>query len=65
VSKPEPQYAVRDEIDLGEITLANYHATFPRKVIPPAQRPPRERSDSLSLNILPKVVLCKTKTAAD
>jgi len=65
VSKPELQYAVRDEIDLGEITLANYHATFPRKVIPPAQRPPRAPSDSLSRNISPEVVLCKTKIAAD
>ena len=61
LSKPELQYSVRDEIDLGEITLANYHATFPRKVIPPAQRPPREPSDALSENVPPKVVQPKQK----
>ena len=47
VSKPELQYAVRDEIDLGEITLASYHATYPRKIVPPPQRQPRAPSDSL------------------
>ena len=65
VSKPELQYSVRDEIDLGEITLANYHATFPRKVIPPAKTPPQAPSDSLSQNTVPGVVLFKTRIAAD
>ena len=65
VSKPELQYSVRDEIDLGEITLANYHATFPRKVIPPVKRRPQAPSDSLSQNGGPAVVPVKTKIAAD
>jgi hypothetical protein len=65
MSKPELQYSVRDEIDLGEITLANYHPTFPRKVIPPAKRPPQAPSDSLSQNFTPEVVPSKTKIAAD
>lgn len=65
VSKPELQYSVRDEIDLGEITLANYHATFPRKVIPPAKRPPQAPPDSLSRNLSPDVVPTGTKMAAD
>ena len=65
LSKPELQYSVRDEIDLGEITLANYHATFPRKVIPPVKRPPQAPSDSLSQNVRPEVVPAKTKIAAD
>lgn len=63
VSKPELQYAVRDEIDLGEITLANYHATFPRKVIPPVKRPQQAPSDSLSQNFTPEVMPSKTKIA--
>ena len=65
MSKPELQYSVRDEIDLGEITLANYHATFPRKVIPPVKRSPQGPSDSLSQNFTPEVVPSKTKIAAD
>ena len=65
ISKPERQYSVRDETDLGEITLANYHATFPRKVIPPAKRPPREPSDSRSRNNTPELVPAKTTIAAD
>jgi hypothetical protein len=60
VSKPELQYAVRDEIDLGEITLANYHPTYPRKIIPPARRPmPGETRDSLSRNIGPEFLPVK------
>jgi hypothetical protein len=65
VSKPELQYSVRDEIDLGEITLSNYHATFPRRVIPPVKRPPQSPSDSLSQNSAPHVVAARTKIAAD
>lgn len=65
VSRPELQYAVRDEIDLGEITLANYHATFPRKVIPPVKRPQQAPSDSLSQNFTPEVVPAKTGVAED
>jgi hypothetical protein len=64
-SKPKFLYSVREEIDLGEIRLANYHPTFPRTIIPQVQRPPQSPSDSLSLNTLPGVVLCKTKIAAD
>jgi len=57
VSKPELQYAVRDEIDLGEITLANYRPTYPRKVIPPAQRPaPGAPSNILSRNFTPQLL---------
>jgi hypothetical protein len=56
VSKPEFQYRVREEIDLGEITLANYHPTYPRKVIPPAQRHTLEAPpDSLSRNFFPQL----------
>jgi hypothetical protein len=65
VSKPELQYSVRDEIDLGEITLSNYHATFPRKVVPPVKQPPQSPSDSLSENFAPNVVPAKTRIAAD
>jgi len=55
VSKPELRYAVRHEIDLGEITLANYHPTYPRKIIPPARKPqPGESRDSFSRNIAPE-----------
>jgi hypothetical protein len=60
VSKPELQYAVRDEIDLGEITLANYHPTYPRKIIPPARKPmPGKTPDSLSRNIKPEFLPVK------
>ena len=65
VSKPELQYAVRDEMDLGEIMLVNYHPTFPRKIIPPAHRPLKAPSDSLSENFAPEVMPSKTKIAAD
>lgn len=51
VSKPEFQYNVRDKIDLGEITLANYHPTYPRKIIPPAKQPASDApSNTLSWN---------------
>jgi len=54
VSKPEFQYAVRDEIDLGDITLANYHPTYPRKVIPPAQKfSPENPANTFSRNFDP------------
>jgi hypothetical protein len=65
MSTPKLLHAVRDEIDLGEITLASYHPTFPRKVIPPVQRPSRPPSDSLSRNGAPEVVPSKTNIAAD
>lgn len=64
ISKPEFQFSVRDEIDLGEVTLANYHPTFPRKIIPPAQRPPRPPSDSISDNITPELVQARLKFAS-
>jgi hypothetical protein len=54
VNKPEFLYSVRDEIDLGEIALANYHPTYPRKIIPPLKRPtPGSPSDMLSWNAFP------------
>lgn len=65
LSKPNLQYAVRDELDLGEITLANYHPTFPRKIIPPAKKRPQAPTDSLSQNFTPEIVPSKTKMAAD
>lgn len=65
VSKPELQYAVREEIDLGEITLANYHPTFPRKIIPPLKRPQQAPSDSLSQNFTPEVAPAKMRIAVD
>ena len=53
ISKPEFQYSVRDEIDLGEIRLADYHPTYPRKIIPPAQRPvPGAPANELSRNFV-------------
>lgn len=54
VSKPEFRYSVRDEIDLGDITLLNYLPTYPRRIVPPRQpRSPGAPSNSLSLNALP------------
>jgi hypothetical protein len=38
VSKPEFRYRVRDEIDLGEVTLLNYVPTYPRQIVPPIRR---------------------------
>jgi hypothetical protein len=62
VSKPEFQYSVRDKIDLGEIRLANYHPTYPRKIVPPVQRPaPGAPSNELSRNSLPALVPSKFK----
>jgi hypothetical protein len=64
VSKPELQYAVRDEIDLGEIALANYHPTYPRKIIPPQKLPaPGSPSDTLSWNFNPERLLLMGKSA--
>jgi hypothetical protein len=52
VSKPEFLYSVRDEIDLGEITLLNYVPTYPRHIVPPLRRvTPRAPSDKLSWNL--------------
>ena len=60
VSKPEFQYAVGDEIDLGEITLSNYHPTYPRKILPPARKPLREETPgALSRNITPEFLPVK------
>jgi hypothetical protein len=62
VSKPEFQYSVRDKIGLGEIRLANYHPTYPRKIVPPIQRPaPGAPSDTLSRNSGPALVPSKVK----
>jgi hypothetical protein len=62
VSKPEFQYSVRDKIGLGEIRLANYHPTYPRKIVPPIQRPaPSAPSDTLSRNSGPALVPSKLK----
>jgi len=66
VSKPELLYGVRTEIDLGEITLADYHPTYPRKIIPPARKPmPGETSDSLSRNIKPEFLPAKLEHGID
>jgi hypothetical protein len=57
LSVPRFVYSTRAAIDLGEITLANYHPTYPRRIVPPLQRPPvRERSDSLSWNFAEPLV---------
>jgi hypothetical protein len=49
------QYTTRAEIDLGEVKLANYVPTYPRKIVPPIDRPSyREPSDTLSFNLLPR-----------
>jgi len=60
-SKPAFQYSIRDEIDLGEITLANYHPTYPRKIIPPAQQPASgSPSNTLSWNVGPGLLFPQT-----
>jgi hypothetical protein len=52
ISKPEFLYSLRDEIDLGEITLMNYAPTYPRIIVPPIQRyTPGAPSDTLSWNL--------------
>jgi hypothetical protein len=54
VSHPEFLYAVRDEIDLGNITLMNYLPTYPRLIVPPQQPlQPGTPADSLSRNFVP------------
>jgi hypothetical protein len=52
ISKPEFLYKVRDEIDLGDITLLNYVPTYPRVIVPPVQRyAPGATSNTLSWNL--------------
>jgi len=54
VSQPRFLYAVRDEIDLGNIALMNYLPTYPRLIIPPQQPlQPGTPTDSLSQNFVP------------
>jgi hypothetical protein len=54
VSQPQFLYAVRDEIDLGNITLINYMPTYPRLIVPPHQPlQPGAPTDSLSQNFVP------------
>jgi hypothetical protein len=54
VSKPEFLYSVRDEIDLGDITLNNYLPTYPRRIVPPhPPLSPGTPSNSLSQNFVP------------
>jgi hypothetical protein len=48
VARPKFRYSVRDEIDLGEITLSNYLATYPRKIVPPKQHPATGAQSGLS-----------------
>lgn len=52
VSKPEFQYSVREELDLGEIKLSDYVPGYPRRVMPPKSReelvPPTSLSSSLT-----------------
>lgn len=55
VSKPKFLYSVRDEIDLGDITLLNYLPTYPRRIVPPHQPlEPGTPSNSLSLSVPPR-----------
>jgi hypothetical protein len=55
VSSPKFLYAVRDEIDLGDITLNNYLPTYPRRIVPPhPPLSPGTPSNSLSLNLSPR-----------
>jgi hypothetical protein len=49
ISKPQFLYSVRDEIDLGYITLLKYLPTYPRRIVPP--RSPGAPSNSLSRNL--------------
>jgi hypothetical protein len=52
LSKPEFLYSVRDEMDLGNVTLLNYVPTYPRIIVPPVQRyTPGAPSDTLSWNL--------------
>jgi hypothetical protein len=52
VSKPEFLYSVRNEIDLGEVTLLNYAPTYPRTIVPLIPRhAPGAPSDTLSWNL--------------
>jgi hypothetical protein len=54
VSQPQFLYAVRDEIDLGNITLMNYMPTYPRLIVPPHEPlQPTSPTDSLSKNFVP------------
>src|SRR6266481_5389806 len=65
VSKPEFQFSMRDEIELGEITLRNYHPTYPRKIIPPKQQPALGvPSDTLSWNLGPGLFLRSDEVAS-
>jgi hypothetical protein len=62
INKPVFQYSVRDEIDLGEIHLADYHPTYPRKIIPPAHQPASGApSDTLSWNLGPELLFRQPK----
>jgi hypothetical protein len=55
LSTPKFLYSVRDEIDLGNITLMNYLPTFPRGIIPPHERlEPGTPSNSLSWDLPPR-----------
>jgi hypothetical protein len=54
VSQPQFLYAVRDEIDMGSITLMNYMPSYPRLIVPPHQPlQPGAPADSLSQNFVP------------
>jgi hypothetical protein len=60
LNTPKFVYSARAEIDLGEIALMNYLPSYPRKIVPPAQRwKPGERSDTLSWNFVPKRLLSR------
>jgi hypothetical protein len=57
VSKPEFRYAVRDELDLGNITLFNYLPNYPRTIVPPRQRrAPDNSANNLSSNLGPDML---------
>jgi hypothetical protein len=55
VTTPKFLYAVRDEIDFGEITLSNYEPTYPREIVPPIPHPVTKGSpDMVSRNLPPR-----------
>ena len=54
LSTPKFLDAVREEIDLGDITLLNYLPTYPRRIVPPHQPlQPGAPTDSLSQIFVP------------
>jgi len=50
LSVPKFAYSTRAEIDLGEITLDDYHPDYPRQILPRRPNPPRSSDGTLSEN---------------